>query len=211
MMSRILLLAAVVAAIPSVASGQDTTRTLFAMLPFRGAHIAFGPGTMPYLDDASPRGASAQVKLMVTLKRFPDWSFGVSSTAIAEGDTTAYVAAGTSPAIHPHLNSHAGAIEVQRRWTQSKLIHPIVGASVGSIRNNYFYHEFANGRATHHEEQIETTGFVQIAGGLEMNLTRWMRGNGMLGYRSGGRMTIPEANGDNGGVTFFLNLALGKF
>lgn len=207
MRSRSLLGAACLsAAFASFAAGQDSTKTLFENLPVR-PFIAVGPGIMPYLDERSSRAGAEQAKLMLTLRKYPQWSFGVTTTAVMGGDTTTYDA----PGFKPRLNSHAGALEVQRRWKHTAVLHPIATLAVGRILNAYYYTELVDGRLRQREPETTEVGFVQLAGGGEMNVTRWLRGTALLGYRTGGRMTISEAKGENGGVTFFLNLAFGGF
>jgi hypothetical protein len=152
---------------------------------------------------------------MLPLRRFPDWSFGAALSSIFDTDTTSFVVPGSNangtPGFHPDLVSTTLALEVQRRWDQDSQVHPIGTVSAGGLLNTYSCYETRGGVETLHEYGKTWVRFAQVAWGAEVNVTKWMRATAMLGYRSGGRMTIRLASGSNGGMTTMLNVELGKF
>jgi hypothetical protein len=215
MKTRILVLAWLVSA--SCLTAQDSTRThtLFGMLPFRGAHLDWGGGSVPYLDQAKSGASSAEVRISLPLRKYPNWSIAVSSSAVLETDTTSYVVpesvTPTSTGYHPQLGSTAVIVGLERRWNQKRLVHGIASFGVGTIENSYNYSRTLNGEWTYHRDHRTTTTIAQVGGGAELNIARWLRMTGTIGYRTGGRMRVPQANGSNGGLTSSFNVLLGKF
>jgi len=213
-----LLLTTALLAAASPARGQDTTstRTLASHLPFTGIHLDWGGGVVPYLDRTTgdSGGIAFAVALMLPLRRFPEWSIGFSATGVA-GDTTGYIAPGSTAdypgGYHPHLVSTSAALEIQRRWNERKIVHWLAGGSVGAIVNSYNYYHTVNGVTTYHQDEKRQVAFAQLSGGGELNIARWLRLDALLGYRTGGRMTIPQATGSNEGLTCLMMLAMGKF
>jgi hypothetical protein len=202
----------------SVALGQDTTKTtktLFSMLPFRGAHVDWGGASVPYLDRSKAGAAALEGRISLPLRRFPDWSVAFAATSVTTTDTTSYVVPGsatpTAAGFHPRLSSDAASFEVERRWNQDRVLHGIAAAGVGTITNSYTYYHYVDGVDERHEDEKTAVTFAMLSGGFELNIARWLRASLVVGYRSGGRMKIPQAKGSNGGLTSAFNLKLGKF
>jgi len=201
----------------STLSAQDSTRThtLASILPFRGAHFDWGGGSVPYLDQAKSGASSAEVRISLPLRKYPDWSIALSSTAVLETDTTSYVVpesvTPTSTGYHPQLGSTSVTVGLERRWNQKRIVHGIASFGVGTIENSYNYSRTVNGEWSYHRDHRTTTAIAQAGGGAELNIARWLRMTGMMGYRTGGRMRVPQANGSNGGLTSTFSVLLGKF
>ena len=204
----------VVAVVPPARAQDSTkTRTLSSLLPFRGLHVDLGGGPVPYLDPRE-QGA-AEMKISLPLRKYPNWSIALTTSTVIDTDTTSYVVPSSvtagSSGFHPELVSTAVAFEVQKRWDQVGMFHPMGTIAVGSLMNTYSYYEYRSGAETLHEDGKTYMTYGHVAGGAELNITRWMRANVMLGFRSGGRMKIEGAKGSNGGLTMMINVLLGKF
>lgn len=133
-MRPILLVAALI--IPFIAQAQDSTaaareQTLFRRLGIAGAHFAVGATTTPY---NGRTGSAMDMRLGITFERLREWTLVVGSAAIADTDTTAYVAPG-SQRFHPRLASTSSTVELQRRWHSRAVIHPIAAMTVGRVTN----------------------------------------------------------------------------
>jgi hypothetical protein len=202
----------------TTALAQDTasTKTRSSALPFRGVHFDWGAARLPYLDRDGQHASAAglDLRLSLPLRRAPDWSVAFA-TNILSNDTTAYVVpasvASGQPGFHPRLTSWSTSLEVQRRWNQRRKLHAIASAGAGTIANSYDYYATTNGTREFHEDEKTRATFATIAGGAELDIARFFRASLMAGYRSGGRMTIPQASGSNGGLTATFNLELGVF
>ena len=216
MKTRLLLV--LLTTIASSALAQDTTKattTLFSMLPFRGAHLDWGAASVPYLDRGKASASAFDGRISLPLRRFSDWSIAIAATSVTETDTTAYIAPGsvtaTSSGFHPRLTSDAASLELERRWNQNRVLHGIASAGIGTITNSYCYFSRVGGVETYHQDEKTVTTFAILSGGGELNIARWLRASLVVGYRSGGRMKVPEAKGANGGLTSAFNFKLGKF
>src|SRR5215208_1717209 len=138
MKPRILFL--LICCLASLASAQDSTRagSVSSRLPYRGIHLGLGGGVMPYLDTRMPGAGAAEVKLALTLREFPDWSVAFTTSSVVNTDTTSYRVRGPAfpqGSFHPDLMSTAIGLEVQRRWDQANVVHPMGTASLGGIMN----------------------------------------------------------------------------
>ena len=194
-------------------SAQDSSSS--RIWPFRGAHFDAGGGSLPYLDTHGPASAATEVKITLPLRRFPAWSISFAVSTVVDTDTTSYVVTrvpwSVSNPLHPELISTAVAFELQHRWDEDRQVHPMGTVSAGVLMNTYSYYESVGRGEILRELEKRWKGCGHVAGGAEANIRSWLRVNALLGYRSGGRMTIPSGKGANGGMTTMFNLQLGKF
>lgn len=206
----------IVVLLPTVALAQDSTdahregRTLAGTLGLRGMHVGYGGGAVPYLD--APDGAGTlELRLGVSPKRTPGWTFALAASAVMEGDTTRYVVP-RSNNFHPQMTSTAVGVEVQRRWRRTSLLHPMLVGGVGGITNSYTYWEYpASGGSRFHEDARRTSGYVSLGGGGEVSVFSWMRLAMVMSYRAAEHMRIPDARGTNSGAAGWMLLEFGKF
>src|SRR4051812_15058993 len=109
MKTRIGFLAVGCLAAFAAAGAQDSTKakTLSSILPFRGVHLDWGGGPVPYLDPRE-QGA-AEVKISLPLRRYPNWSVALTTSTVIDTDTTSYVVPSSlgagSGGFHPELVS----------------------------------------------------------------------------------------------------------
>jgi hypothetical protein len=195
-------------------SGQDSTstaaepkeRTLLGKV-FQGGHIAVGSASVPY---QSTRSSTYDVRVAVVFRRLPEWTFAIAGGFVLDAERTGYVAPG-SGTFRPELYVGSDALEIQRRWSNKRAVHPIATATVGDLTMGYRYLEYApDGEVIVHSDHDELVPFVTLAGGLEMNLVRWMRLVGTAGYRHVRRSTVPFASRMSGPVATML-LQFGRF
>jgi hypothetical protein len=176
----------------------------------RSAHIAFGSGQAPYVG----RTGGAQVsefRLGLSLKALPNVTFALASTGAIDTDTTSYVVA-ESHGYHPKLAAYTQSLEIQRRWRNLSLVHPLATAAVGSLVTSYNYVEYprSGGSIVHRDQQTSST-FYALAGGGELNVLSWMRATMTIGYRSAGATTLPNRTASNSGLVVTSLVELGKF
>jgi hypothetical protein len=201
------------AALPVAATAQRTTdtaaRSMWSALPISGIHFGVGSGYGPYLDRGFGGSRMGEFKLMLTLRKLPEWSVGVVEWSIQASDTTAFAVG----EYHPPLQSVTSGVLVERRWHREQPIHRIMSVAAGVVDNYYesSYMDPFTGETGYDTYDSRSSLFMQLSGGGEVNLGKWTRVMALIGYRAGGRMTIPGANGSNGGFTLVTSVAFGKF
>ncbi len=216
MNTRFAVLVAVM--LPATLLAQDSTlkvpskeQTLFGRLGLKGAHIAVGGGSAPYSARTTTPGSTSEARLGVTLLRLPGWTIVFAGNAVINGDTTAYVAPNTN-GYHPRLAAVTSGIEIQRRWSSHRLIHPIATAGVGQLTNSYSYYRYPKtGGSEFHRDEKRTTSYTTFAGGGEINIAGWLRFVMTAGYRFAGASSIPYGTGSNSGFSSVAAFELGRF
>lgn len=213
LLASLLLLAAPVA---SAAAGctKDTTktasRTVFGTLPVAALHIDAAGGT------ASINGESHTIsegRLAIAFCRWP--SYTVSLVRGSNGDimTTDYIAAG-SQTFHPDLFTRWSGVELQKRWRDSSIFHPMVSLAVGRLSTVYWYSHRAtsDGIWEHREEGASSARYFAPAAGVEMSLFKYMTSYLLVGFRHVGTLDTPGVARDGfDGQYFNLGFAFGKF
>ena len=216
MNTRFALLVALM--LPPTLRAQDSTakvppkdQTLFEGLGLKGMHVALGGGSAPYAARTTKSGTTGEFRLGFTLRGLPDWTIAFASNSVADQDTTAYVAP-NSNGFHPYLRATSSGIEIQRRWSSIKLIHPIATIGVGQLEHSYNYFLFpkTGGKELRQDEKTSVT-YTTLAGGAEVNITGWMRFVMTAGYRTAGLSSIPFGTASNSGFSSAAALELGRF
>ena len=176
----------------------------------KSAHIAFGGGQSPYIGRAGGAQVS-EFRLALSLKKLPNWTFAMASSGVVDTDTTSYVAGG-SQGYHPRLAAHTQSFEIQRRWGNLALVHPVATASIGSLVTSYNYWErLTSGAKVVHNDERTSSSFYALAAGGELNVLSWMRAMLTVGYRGAGATTLPNRIASNSGVVVTSLVELGKF
>jgi hypothetical protein len=189
---------------------QQSEHTLSSLIRVRAAHIAFGAGSVPYLNKESG-GSAAEFRLGISLKSLPDWTFTWASNAVMDQDTTSYVAP-RSDGYHPLLTSVTQSLEVQRRWRNASVIHPLATAAIGTLTTAYGYYEYPrSGGSIRHQDEKTNSTFYSLAGGGELNIARWMRTTLTLGYRSAAVLKLPAGTSPNSGFMVTSLVEFGRF
>jgi hypothetical protein len=104
--------------------------------------------------------------------------------------------------------------EIQRRWRDSSVFHPIVGFGIGSAKaRNYIYTQATTtsyGRYQYTEEGRST--YYEPSVGLEASLFKYVTMYAIVGSRFGGNMNIPGLGpGDLSGKYSIVGFGFGKF
>jgi hypothetical protein len=209
--------AALLLSVPMVAAQDSTnkapqeTHTLFGSI-FHGAHFAAGAVSVPYVGG---RKALTESRYAFTPSRWPAWTIAYVGGRLYTGDTTAY--AGSTPAMgtsitRPRLGERFFGVELQRRWNRTQVVHPIATIATGTVHNYFYYYEHpAAGGSVYHRDRDEATRYVQLAGGGELNIVRWLRAALVIGYRGASAYALPTGSTSRSGGTTSFVLEFGKF
>ena len=204
--------------LPATLRAQDSTartppkdQTLFERLGLKGVHLALGGGSAPYAGRTTKPGNTGEFRLGFTLRSLPEWTIAFASNAVADEDTTAYVAP-NSNGFHPYLRATTSGIEIQRRWSSNKLIHPIATVGAGQLEHSYNYFLFPKtGGREYHQDGKTTVSYTTLGGGAELNIAGWVRFAVTVGYRTAGSSSTPFATGSNSGFSSVAVFELGRF
>jgi len=189
---------------------NDTVRR--APLPYGIAHLhaAAGSGRAPYLGDASG-GHMMETRIGIAFNALPEWTVALTSSLVTNNDSTNYFAplCNQGRGCRPRVYVSTGGLEVQRRWSNARLIHPVatVGAGVLTTEYRYFKNWLASVRSV---DSAQTRPYVSIGAGLEGNLGSWIHGAVIGGYRVTSGHTIPRASSSNSGPTLMWLVEIGK-
>lgn len=153
-------------------------------------HVALGRSQAPY------QGRSAhptdEIRLGFALPEFPAWSFAYAAdNAKGPRDSASYfaprcvksifeIAPGTSATgCHPEITARSDAVEVQYRWGPAQSVHPVASVALGKVTAGY---DLVRG-AGYRLDSAQSSPFVTIGGGGEVNLSRWLHITAIAGYR----------------------------
>ena len=188
----------------------QTERTLSNMIRVRAMHFAMGAASVPYLDKEGG-GSAVEIRVGISFKALPDWTFTFAEGAVSNMDTTAYVAPGSS-GFHPRLSSLTQSFEVQRRWKNASMLHPLATAAIGSLTTSYNYVEYPHqGVVIRHTDEKTTSTLYSLAAGGELNIARWLRATLTLGYRHAAATKLLASTTSNSGLVVTSLFELGKF
>jgi hypothetical protein len=214
-MNRLLILSLLIA--PLTLPAQDSTakappkdRTLLEKLHLQGVHASLGGGAQPYMGNPSEPGPTSEFRLGFTPQRWPQWTIALTASAVMRGDTTGYLAPGST--YHPTMMATTVGVELQRRWRGSELLHPLVAVSAGQLDNSYNYFKFPRtGGQEFHQDELTSTAYGTIEAGGELNVAGWLRTTLTVGYRKAGSARISLGPGTNSGVLSTILVEMGKF
>ncbi len=208
----LLLLAAPLAS--SVAAcTKDTSatasRTLFSNLRIAALHFDETGGS------AIRNGESTgilEARIAIAFCRWASYTAAFVSGTHRNPPTTSYVASG-SQTYHPPLYADWTGVELQKRWRDSSIFHPMVSVGVGQLRTLYHYsHRDASGNIEYRTEGASDATYFAPSVGVEASLFKYMTSYLLLGVRKVGALDTPavEAGGFDGEYLAF-GFAVGKF
>jgi hypothetical protein len=180
---------------------------VFAAIAMQGAHLSAGVGRVPYQGGS---GSTLDLRFGLTPRALPEWTFAVAGGFVANARPTEYEVSGRD-GFRPNLETTAGGIEVQRRWTGARRYHPIATVGIGTVSNSYAYKQLSDGALTYYRDELRTTPYVSAGAGGEVRISRRLRASGVAAYRAAGPIEVPHGRGTNGGVTMVALLSAGWF
>ena len=212
--ARILLVAF---CLPLSLSAQDSAtvppadQTLMQRIGLRGLHLALGAGATPYMGRNETPASTGEMRVGATFRRWPAWSIEFTASGVAVGDTTTYVAP-NSGGYHPRLAGTTSGVEIQHRWSSSRLLHFVATAGAGELVNSYNYYFYPKtGGSEFHQDEHTSVHYATFSGGGELNIAGWSRLLITAGYRGAGSTRIAAGAGTNSGLVTTALFEFGKF
>jgi hypothetical protein len=192
---------------------HDTTarepRTLFQSVGVAAFHLDNAAGEAPIA------GKSAQVvefKIGIALCRWPTLTVSAVGSGSILFDAPGYTAPGSN-GFHPDLVIESNGIEVQRRWRDSSIFHPMLSIATGSIHAEYRYsRRDASGAWQPQVDGASSGRYFMPAIGMEASLFKYLTMYGNVGARFTTLTGTPGlARGALNGPFAVLGFAFGKF
>ncbi|HVE36131.1 MAG TPA: hypothetical protein VNC18_21365 [Gemmatimonadaceae bacterium] len=184
-------------------------RTLFSSMRVAALHLDENGGS------AIMNGRSQQIieaRIAIAFCRWPSYTLSAIGGSHMDSPTTSYLASG-SETFHPGLHADWGGFELQKRWRDSSILHPMVSVAFGGLTTSYQYtHRETSGAVEYRTEGESTATYFAPAAGVEVSLFKYMTSYLLLGVRQVGALDTPavERGGFNGQYVAF-GFGFGKF
>jgi len=208
-----LLLLATPLAVATAGCTRDTSntgpRTLFPKMHIAALHFDETGGS------ANMNGQSApilEVRIAIALCRWPSYTMAFVAGTHMDTPSTTYLASG-SQTYHPPLLGEWSGIEVQKRWRDSSIFHPMVSVGVGELTTSYNYtHRDASGVVEYRTEGSSGATYFTPSAGVEVSLFKYVTSYLLVGVRKVGTLQTPaiQAGGFDGQYVAF-GFGFGKF
>jgi hypothetical protein len=154
-----------------------------------------------------------EFRLSIAACRFPGYTLGLVAAGHPRSIRTGErVVGGISSNRYAQISS--SGYEIQRRWRDSSVFHPMVGFGIGAMRvDNYYYtRATANTYATYDYTEHARSTYYAPSVGLEASLFKYMTMYAIVGSRYGGNIDIPGLGaGDLSGKYSIVGFGFGKF
>jgi hypothetical protein len=192
---------------------HDTTarepRTLFRGIGVAALHVDQGAGSAPV---AGRPEHVMEFKMGIALCRWPSFTLSAVGSESIVLAAPGYVAPGSST-FHPDLFVESNGIELQRRWRDSSIFHPMLSFATGSIHAEYRYSRRDESGVWRSQVDGASTGrYFMPAVGMEASLFKYMTMYGNVGARFTTLTGTPglDAGALNGAFSV-IGFAFGKF
>lgn len=196
----------------AVGMAQDTThtapkeQTLAGWHGFQALHIDFGGGNVP---SGNRHVGVAVIRLTAAFSALPAWSFSWFGQE-GLGQSTSFNAPGLE-GYYPDLLQSVNGLGVERRWNNTRALHPYVGASTGTVTNSFDHSYFLGSPSQQPSDEKQSTPFLGINAGAELNIAHWVRLSVAVGYRAASKYTWSHGSLVNSGQTVTTLIEFGKF
>jgi hypothetical protein len=204
--------AAALVFLAAIAAGQDSTRqaakeqTLSGWHGFQALHFDLGGASVP--GDGRTM-TLAVVRVSAAFTPLPDWSLSWSDQE-GFGRTSSYTVPG-SGGFHPSLSQSVQGLSLQRRWKNTRGLHPVAGASVGLITNSFDYSLYFGSDSEDRQDEKHSNSYLSVEAGVESNVAHWFRISVSAGYRMASNYTWSTGSMRNSGATITSLFEFGKF
>ena len=184
-------------------------RTLFSKMHIAALHFDETGGSANMNGQPSP---ILEARLAIALCRWPSYTAAFVAGTHMDSPTTAYLASG-SQTYHPPLFGEWAGIEIQKRWRDSSIFHPMVSIGVGELTASYNYtRRDASGVVEYRTEGSSGATYFTPSAGVEVSLFKYVTTYLLLGVRKVGSLQTPalDAGGFDGQYVAF-GFGFGKF
>jgi hypothetical protein len=193
---------------------RDTTAatqptTLMGRLPIAALHIDAGGGVLPA--NGRPEQVS-EGRYALAICRWPSVTVAFVSALSDAPSTTSFVVPG-SGGDHPQLFVRSTLWEIEQRWRDSSIFHPMLVVGVGVVKAQYEYsHKRADGTWERVVEGPGTAPVYSLAFGLEASIFKYVSLYTLMGVRRARNLSLVgvEPGGFSGGYTA-IGMGFGKF
>lgn len=196
----------------AIACSKDTVpqpRSLFSGV-ISALHVDEGSG------NATVKGEDRQLtefRLSIAACRFPGYTLGlVAAGHVRSVRTGDRVVGGVTSNRYAQIFS--SGYEIQRRWRDSSVFHPMVGFGMGTMHvDNYYYTRgTADTYPTYDYTEHGRSTYYAPSVGLEASLFKYMTIYAIVGSRYAGNVNVPGlAAGDLSGKYTIVGFGFGKF
>jgi hypothetical protein len=103
--------------------------------------------------------------------------------------------------------------EIEKRWRDSSIFHPMITLGIGTVKAEYLYtHRRADGTWDHVIETPGAASVYPLALGLEASVFKYVSIYTLMGVRRAGNLSLigVEPGGFSGGYTT-IGMGFGKF
>jgi len=191
-------------------TAQAAARTFFGNLHLAALHVDENGGSAIMNGKSEP---VFELRLALAPCRWPSYTMSIVGGSHVANPATSYIASG-SPGYHPRLNASWSGVELQKRWRDSSMLHPMISFAVGRLRTAYKYsvHRIATDSMEYHTEGAASATYFTPAAGVEMSLFKHVTTYLLVGARKVATLETPalERGGFDGQYVAF-GFGFGKF
>lgn len=204
--------AAAVLFVATVATAQDTTRTapkeqtVAGWHGFQALHLDFGGASSPTGNGGL---TLAVARLTAAFSPLPEWSFSWVDQE-GYGHAGSYTVPG-SDGFRPPMYQSVQGLAVERRWNNTRAIHPLIAVSAGTITNSFDYAYYFGDSSEVQRDEKKSTPYLALDVGAELNIAHWLRFSVSAGIRNAAKYTFSTGSMRNDGVTVTSLFEFGKF
>ena len=184
-------------------------RTLFSNMHVAALHFDENGGSANMNGQTQP---VIEARIAIAFCRWPSYTLSAIGGSHVTSPTTSYLASG-SQTFHPPLHADWGGFELQKRWRDSSIFHPMVSIAFGGLTTSYQYaHRETSGSVEYRTEGESTAAYLAPSAGVEVSLFKYMTSYLLLGLRRAGELDTPavQRGGFNGQYVAF-GFGFGKF
>ena len=184
-------------------------RSLFSWLPIKAFHFDEAGGTAP-INGKSDEIAEFRVSLASC--RWPAYTLTAVSSFHTHAMRTKNVLLGTAT-YDRWLYVNTSGWELERRWRDSSIFHPMVSFAIGSLRaENRYSRRLPAGTWDRQTDPPTTTTYYAPAVGIEASVFKYMTMYALVGSRFAGSIEMPglQPGAFNGSYSVF-GMGFGRF
>jgi hypothetical protein len=190
-------------------SAAKQQRTLASSLHIAALHLDTGGGS--FAANGALEGMT-ESRLALAICDWPSYTIALNLSVASTSFPTAYTLPGSN-GFRPDLYVSTSGWEIEKRWRDSSIFHPMVVFGTGTVRAQYHYTLITPTKTfDDSKEEPAAARYYMPAVGLEATLFKYVTIYTILGARFAGRMNLPGLDrGAFSGEYWALGMGFGKF